>query len=222
MELYEYDIAAYNFPQIIADYLRVDDLASLRSDVEDAAGQNSLYKNMEQATPYRRLYACLNGPAGQRFYDTYQRFVREVIQPQYGEAIFYQQRPSHRILFSNNPGASRFHRDRDYGHSPVEINYSVPQTDAFGTNTFWIESEEGKEDFAPIEMRLGQFVRFHGASLMHGAKANTTGRSRVSFDFRVVPLSQAPAELKNASDKKEAASLATNPHRFVLMSDRGA
>ena len=221
MKLYEYDVSTYNFPQIIAGYLQVDDLSALRSDVGDDPTQakNSLYKNMEQATHYRHLYEHLNGAAGERFYDTYERFVREVIQPQYGEPIFYQKKPSHRILFYNNPGESRFHRDKDYGHSTAEINYSVPQTDAFDTNTFWIESEEGKEDFTPIEMKLGQFVRFNGASLKHGAKANTTGKSRVSFDFRVIPLSNAPAEFTDTSAWKEEDKdnpLFQNAHNFVL------
>ncbi len=220
MKLYEYDIATYNFPQIIADYLQTEDLSALRSDVEDAEGSNSLYKNMEQATLYQNLYAGLSGATGQQFYDTYKRFVREVIQPQYNEPIFYQKKPSHRILFYNNPGESRFHRDRDYGHSTAEINYSVPQTDAFDTNTFWIESEEGKEDFQPINMKLGQFVRFHGASLMHGARANTTGKSRVSFDFRIVPLSAASADLIKAFSQEKPDRedpLYQNAHRFVRL-----
>ena len=221
MKLYEYDVQTYNFPQIIAHYLQVDDLSGLRSDVEDTLlqQQNSLYKNMEQASHYQRLYEQLNGPAGQQFYATYERFVREVIQPQYEEPIFYQKKPSHRILFYNNPGESRFHRDIDYGHSAAEINYSVPQTDAFDTNTFWIESQAGKEDYTPVNMKLGQYVRFHGATLRHGAKANTTGKSRVSFDFRVMPLSQAPAEFTDMSNWKEKDKdnpLFQNAHNFVL------
>ena len=223
MKLYDYDIQQYNFPQIIADYLVTDDLSALRSDVKDASGQNSLYKNMEQATYYRRLYEQLDSEAGRRFYSTYERFVHEVIQPQYGEPIFYQKKPSHRVLFYNNPGESRFHRDSDYGHSTAEINYSVPQTDAFGTNTFWIESEAGKEDFQPVEMKVGQFARFHGASLMHGARANTTGKSRVSFDFRVIPQSQAPSEFSNSSRWKEEDKdnpLLQNAHNFVLTRER--
>jgi hypothetical protein len=220
MQIFTYDTATYPFPQIIADFLGEEDLGALACELSaDEADQNSLYKNMESSAAYKQLYAQLNGEAGQKFYQTYERFVREVIRPQYAEPIFYQKKPTHRILFSNTPGQSRFHRDRDYGHSTAEINYLVPQSPAFGTNTMWLESEEGKEDFKPVEMLVGEFVRFNGASLMHGAKVNTTGRSRVSFDFRVIPQSKAPAQFADSSRWKEEDldnPLLQNAHNFAL------
>ena len=220
MKIYEYAIEEYNFLKIIADYLKVDDLTCLETDVSSAAGaQHSLYKNMEQATLYKRLYDGLNGATGQQFYQTYERFIQKVVRAQFSEPIYYQKKPTHRILFLNNPGESRFHRDRDYGHSKAEINYLVPQTPAYDTNTFWLESEEGKEDFRPVNMQIGEFVRFNGASLKHGAKVNTTGKSRVSFDFRVIPSSKAPASFTNTSAWKEEDKdnpLFKNAHNFVL------
>ena len=156
MKIYEYPIEEYNFPKIIADYLKADDLTCLETDVSLAAGaQHSLYKNMEQATLYKRLYDGLSGATGQQFYQTYERFIQKVVRAQFSEPIYYQKKPTHRILFLNNPGESRFHRDRDYGHSTAEINYLVPQTPAYDTNTFWLESEEGKEDFKPVNMQIG-------------------------------------------------------------------
>ena len=218
--IYAYDLEQYNFTNIITNYLAVDDLSQLHSSLEESTGEtNSLYKNMEQSPAYQRLYDCLNADEGHRFYDTYERFVQEVIRPQYDEPIFYQKKPTHRILFRDTPGVSRFHRDRDYGHSTAEINYFVPQTPAFGTNTVWIESEEGKEDFTPMEMEAGQFARFNGASLAHGAQVNTSGKSRVSFDFRVIPFSRKPAAFADPSSwKKEDENnpLLQNAHKFTL------
>ena len=218
--IYEYDPERYNFPRIISDYLDVQDLSQLHSSLSEQAGEaNSLYKNMEQSPAYQQLYDCLNGEPGYQFYDTYERFMREVIRPQYNESIFYQKKPTHRILFRDTPGVSRFHRDRDYGHSTAEINYFVPQTAAFGTNTVWIESEEGREDFMPMEMEPGQFARFNGASLAHGAQVNTSDRTRVSFDFRVIPLSRKPAAFADPSSWKEGDEnnpLLQNAHKFAL------
>ncbi len=220
MNIYTYTTEDYNFPQIIANYLGVDDLSVLESDISSETGaQHSLYKNMEQATLYKRLYEGLSGAASREFYQTYERFIEEVVRPQFNEPIYYQKKPTHRILFLNNPGESRFHRDRDYGHSTAEINYLVPQTAAYATNTFWLESEEGKEDFQPVEMQVGEFVRFNGASLKHGAKVNTTGKSRVSFDFRVIPFSKAPASFTDTSawnEEDKDNPLFKNAHNFVL------
>ena len=188
-----YDPATYDFRGVIAELLGQQDLTALTADYADGAdrAENSLYKNMEQSPHFRRLYAGLESQPGQVFYTLYDRFVREVIRPQYAEPIYYQRRPSHRILFADTPGQSRFHRDRDYGHHGSEVNYLVVQTPAFATNTIWIESEEGKADYVPVELEPGQYVRFKGVDLEHGAQLNVTGRSRVSFDFRVMPASQA-------------------------------
>lgn len=189
-----FDPEAYPFHQIIAGYVGRDDLTNLRAEYGETADRsgNSLYKNMEASPLFRRMYAALNGKAGQSFYNLYRRFLADVIRPRFDGPIYYQTKPSHRILFADTPGQSRFHRDSDYGHDPAEINFLVPQTPAAGNNTMWIESEVGKEDYGPLDMELGQFARFHGAVLSHGAMVNDTGRSRVSFDFRVVPADRAP------------------------------
>lgn len=219
--IYKYDLAKYNFAKIIADYLEVNDLSALEASLSSNNGtsQNSLYKNMEQSVAYKKLYESLNSANGSLFYDTYKRFIQEVIRPEYDEPILYQKKPTHRILFLDTPGVSRFHRDRDYGHSTAEINYFVPQTKAFGTNTVWIESTEGAKDFTPMDVEVGQFARFNGASLEHGAKENKTGKSRVSFDFRIIPFSKQPAIVTDTSsweEKDKDNPLFQNAHNFSL------
>lgn len=217
---YSYDLGAYNFTKIIADYLATNDLSALSAATpgDEQTLQNSLYKNMEQTPAYRQLHECLHGKPGAVFYRTYERFIREVIRTQYEEPIYYQKKPTHRILYRDTPGVSRFHRDRDYGHSIGEINYFVPQTRAFATNTVWIESAEGKEDFSPMELDAGQFARFNGASLLHGAKVNDTNKTRVSFDFRVIPASKTASHFIDVSDWKEEDRQPERlgPHHFML------
>ena len=223
IQIFDYDLEKYNFPKIIADFLNTDAAAldGLKIDAEkhDLESIDSIYKNMERTEAYKNLYGGLNSDEGKRFYDTYSRFVEEVIRPSYREAIYYQSRPTHRILYSNSEGVSRFHRDRDYGHSTYEINHFVPQTKAFGTNTVWIESEEGKEDFKPMELRPGQFARFDGPNLMHGAKLNTSGKTRISFDFRIVKSSDLTTDDgSTATDETYGLQkeLSRNAHRFQI------
>lgn len=202
-----YDTRVYPFRQLIGKYIGEDDLEKLSATYDsDPALENSLYKNMEQSPVFRAMYAGLASAEGQQFYELYERFVREVIRPQYDGPIYYQTKPSHRILFADVPGQSRFHRDADYGHDPAEVNYWVALTPAYGTNTFWIESEEGKGDYRPVEAMPGQYVRFRGSILSHGAKNNTTGKSRVSFDFRVIPAAQAPAAYRGEQTETDEAN----------------
>ena len=217
-KILNYDPCSYDFRGVIADLLGRQDLTTLTADYTDGTDRaaNSLYKNMEQSPHFRRLYAGLESESGQAFYALYVRFVREVIRPQYAEPIYYQRRPSHRILFADTPGQSRFHRDRDYGHHGSEVNYLVVQTPAFATNTIWIESEVGRADYAPVVLQPGQYLRFKGVDLAHGAQLNGTGCSRVSFDFRIIPYSAAPTGIGAAADPAETNPVRKNARNFLL------
>lgn len=222
-EIIEYDLSKFDFPGLYRKKAGVEDLTKLYSGLSDSPEreQNSVYKNMEQTEIYQRLFENLH--TDDEFANLYQKFIREVIQPIFGEPIFYQAQPSHRIHFIDSRGQLRFHKDMDYGHREVEVNFSVPMTPAFDTNSIFIESEPGVEDFIPMELKPGQAARFKGSTHTHGARNNTTASSRLSFDFRVVPFSEAPGELKAQKiegvyngDLKEA--LKKNPHHFVLFS----
>lgn len=216
-----FDAARYPFHELIAEFVGEADLASLTADDLPAGGVGegaSLYKNMEAAAAHKALYAGLASARGDDFYALYRRFVREVVVPQFGEAVYYQRRPSHRVLFRDTPGSPRYHRDRDYGHDPVEVNYLVPQTRAFGTNAMWLESSEDAGDFAPAELELGEYLRFDGANCRHGAHANDSGATRVSFDFRVVPASLAPDDVRaSAKTGRTGNPVQDNARSFALI-----
>ena len=220
----EYPLEKYNFTRIISNFLAVDELSEIKAEsvIENSSGNKdfSLYKNMEQTQAYKRLYEKLNSEEGQEFYETFNNFIFNVIRPQYDEPIYYQEKPTHRILFKNSEGVSRFHRDSDYGHNEAEINYFIPQTLAFETNTLWIESEKGKEDYRAMNVSPGEMMRFKGVSLKHGAKKNETHKTRVSFDFRVIPFSKWPENVTDTSKwtekDKQSNHLYKNAHQFKL------
>ena len=67
-----------------------------------------------------------------------------------------------------------------------ELNFFLPVTDAYDTNNIWVESEEGKEDYHPINAKYGQVVMWDGSNLLHGNKTNIENTTRISFDFRVI------------------------------------
>lgn len=125
----------------------------------------------------------------EEFLPTYKSFIENVIKPAYGQQIVYQKIPTFRIHYRNNVAVGEFHRDRDYGHNPKEINYFVPLTDAYRSATIYCESQEGKQDYKPLECAYGNFVVFDGCNLKHGNIPNVEKYTRVSFDFRVIPFS---------------------------------
>jgi hypothetical protein len=211
MRILTFDLASYDFPAEIRTLLGVRDLSALRAggsfDPEAA-----LYRNMQEAEPYRRLMQALSDrERAARLADLYRRFVAERIAPEHEGPLLYQARPTFRMLFPEMSGESRFHRDRDYGHQAAEINYSVALTPCFGTNAIWIESREGLEDYQPIELEPGEMVEFDGATLKHGALRNATEVCRVSFDFRVLPVARANGRIES----EPSWTAEPDPHRFA-------
>lgn len=96
-------------------------------------------------------------------------FIESVLAPLYDGVKAYQKPPSFRLHYSQR-GSSSFHRDRDYGVKNGRLNLWVPLTRVWGENSIWIESEVGKEDFAPVELSYGQALIFDGSNLCHGSK----------------------------------------------------
>ena len=83
----------------------------------------------------------------------------------------------------------KMHRDADYArHYDTEINIWVPVTEVRESNGLYLESSPGKGDFRPFCMKNGQYMQFHGYACRHYSKENDTEVTRVSFDFRVIPL----------------------------------
>merc|ERR1711981_506931 len=82
------------------------------------------------------------------------------------------------------------HRDSDYAaHHGAEINFWIPLTRVWGSNSLFVESRPGKEDFHPLELGPGELAIFNGSKCLHYTRANDTNCTRVSFDFRVIPKS---------------------------------
>lgn len=221
-EILSYNPENFPFDQIIRKLLEKEslDALSIKDEQVETKKEYSFYKNMEQSSTFKKLYQNLEGTFGEEFYRTYYRFIKEVIRPQFSEAIYFQKKPSHRILFRDLEGVARFHKDSDYGHNPTEINYWVPQTMSFKSNSIWIannaETRE-PEEHSPVQLEVGEYLKFDGANLSHGAMPNKTGKSRVSFDFRVVPVSEASSQIKEvASNQNGQNPVMTNAHKFEL------
>jgi len=178
----EYDPQRYPFAVPMQAALGIDRLDELHQGSEYPL----LSRHEDQSTQFHAALYDL----GPDFYDIYIRFLTEVVQPFIGEDIIYQRVPTFRVHLPGNVAVGEFHRDSDYAHGPGEINFWLPVTRAWATNTVWIESEEGAEDFEPHECEIGEVLIFDGVRLKHGNRVNATGKTRVSFDFRIVPRSR--------------------------------
>ena len=129
------------------------------------------------------------------FDDIYKIFLEDKIKPRFGEEIVYQKIPTFRVHLPGNVSVGEFHKDKhyrdgDWADKVQELNYFVPLTKAYGTNTVWAETEEDLGDYKEIRGEYGECVEWEASKLTHGNKQNITLRTRVSFDFRVIPMSR--------------------------------
>ena len=205
--LLEYDVARYNFPQLVGELLgQGGELSSLHTTPEGvdflrgtaqtasrayAARRNVFDKKFKQVDAFRQ---------GSKLQETYLRFLHEVIVPalerhvEVGNSLLYQAVPNFRCHL---PGTGHLlvhrHRDADYHHQPNELNCWLPLTTTFGTNTLWAESQPGQGDFRPFELQPGQCMLFWGHQCEHYTVPNLTDHSseslRVASAFEPEPSS---------------------------------
>lgn len=207
----QYDMARYPFTDIVAELLETMD-----SSMDGQTPQEALSRLHERTLQKRPLYDHLakaykaagrNVPeeflqynsslkarleksiAWTRFIDTYRKFVKDVCAPLCGShRVIFQCPPTIRIVLPGAPATIRMHCDADYPvHWKGEINFWLPVTAVFGSNTLWLESEPLSGDFRPMELRPGELLRFNGYECRHYTTTNETAVSRVSFDWRAIP-----------------------------------
>jgi len=208
MKIINYNTGKYNFKDYIQKALNTNTLSFIHKN-DDFIYNEKFKRENDQSTHYHKLYYDFSRTA--EFTELFKSFIEGVVKPQFGEEVVYQTIPTFRLHFPGNIAVGEYHRDRNYRDEDwasrvKESNFFLPFTDAFGTNTIWVESEEGKEDFSPMEVEYGQIVMWDGTNLLHGNKTNEESTTRVSFDFRVMPMSRyEPSEHGSINTKSKFA-----------------
>jgi len=130
-----------------------------------------------------------------------------------------QRFPTIRFHFPQNISVFEFHRDSDYGHPIGEINCFYAINECNETSALQVEKDLGLENYAPLNLQPGQYALLNTSTFRHGDKLNTSKATRVSMDFRFIPIEN----LGNTSGE----SLSTNKKfsvndYFIKETDRTA
>jgi hypothetical protein len=125
-----YESSAFPFAEVVGRHLNVHDLSRSHELVEYA-----LFKREtdQQTIFHKRFYGI-----DEHFFNVYRRFVKQVAEPYVGEEVVYQRVPTFRVHLPDNLGVGEFHRDRDYNHQTSEINFWLPLTNAWESNSIYI------------------------------------------------------------------------------------
>lgn len=178
IRLHDYPLKRFDFPAAVAKVLGLSDMAEVDRGFTPEAGAD-----LGDTVAHRTFYAGFED-----LRDLYQDFVVARIFPLFQQSICVQRTPTFRIAYPGGVAVREFHVDADYNHQHGTVNFWLPVTRAFDTNTMWMESAPGRGDYQPANLRPGQVLEFDATLLRHGNRPNTTESTRVSFDFRVIPL----------------------------------
>ena len=192
---YTYDTDKYKFRELVSTLYKVDNLEKIHKYKSELVKDE--YKDLnihnENSTDFHDIFYKKLNDNWTELYDAYDNFVHNEIVPNLDERFHYQYLPTFRVHLPNKLQAVHtWHSDSDqlHRHPKGEINIWLPLTKCYGTNTMWIESESFKLDFKPLEGNYGNFWINNGNVCIHGNKPNITSSTRMSFDFRVIPLSK--------------------------------
>jgi hypothetical protein len=111
-------------------------------------------------------------------------FIKAELSPHFLSTPKVRHPPMFRIHPPGWESISPYHKDSEYGLPSGAINAWIPLTEVWDSNALWIESAEDRRDFRPVCLHYGQALIFDAVRLTHGSRKNSTGSTRVSFDFR--------------------------------------
>ncbi|WP_424530084.1 hypothetical protein ACOZ38_10920 [Sphaerisporangium viridialbum] len=192
--VHDYDSTKFDFVSILSGIYDVDDLAKLRADVPI----DVLTVETDQATDFHAKFYDAFEPSIRTLY---REFIASIVPDVLKTDEFcFQRVPTFRIHLPGNVAVGEFHTDGDYNHGDGEINFWVPFTPAWGSNSVWIEDELGSAKYEPVTLNPGQALVFDAVNWSHGNVVNETGHTRVSFDFRCIPLKNYTASTLKSVD----------------------
>jgi len=180
---FTFDREEYKFRSEVEGMFQTNDLEHIH-EVEDCSFGILSFATDQRTKLHKTFYSQVRES---NFLNVYHKFLKEVILPKFNQDILYQKIPTFRAQVPNNISVAEFHKDKSYSHSPHEVNIFLPLTPAKDTSTIWVESEEDLGDYSPMNADYGEYYIWNGSNLKHGNKINTTGMTRFSIDFRILP-----------------------------------
>ena len=154
-----------------------------------------LQKGTDQKTPiHSAIYNSFDksGFLSSNFYKSYQNLQLTILnvlkkECDSDQTWACQRWPTIRIQFPMNVSVFEFHRDSDYKHPLGEINCFYAINTCKDSSALQVEENLGHDNFKPLNLKAGEYALLNTSIFKHGDIQNTTGKTRVSMDFRFIP-----------------------------------
>lgn len=191
-----YDNNKYDFRECIAECFNIN--INKLDEIHNLGYKYNVFEEFGPDTQtwyHQTFYKYLKSESGIKMKNIYNNLIKEVILPYLGlKEALVQQFPSFRIQLPNNVAVAKAHTDSSLGHPYGEINFTYSITDMFDTNTIYIEKTTGKKDFIPMEINANNNISFNANQNVHFNKLNKTNKTRMSMDYRILPLNYIPKQ----------------------------
>lgn len=184
---FPYATTFHGFDRLVSNLFGCNDLSRLHE--ISAPRYDKLFEvGKDSSTIFHQIFYDKYRSGWPEMENVYEGFVRLFGCYLYGKEFLYQKFPTFRVHLPGNVAVGAFHNDGEFHHPQGEMNFIIPLTNSDDTASCWLESWPGKKDFQPMRMRVGEVIVFDGNRLTHGNKVNETGVTRVSMDFRILPI----------------------------------
>ena len=179
MEKLKYNIDDFPFREMIRDWFKVD-----LDRLHEEKNYKHFTRKTDQQTHWHKLFYEKVRESNEWDWH-YKWFIKQIKKVSWNDKpIVYQKIPTFRVHFPDNVAVGEWHKDIEYRSEDWvdELNYYVPVTEAKDTSTLYVETECGN---TPLDTEYGEYWEWNGLKMKHGNVENITGKTRVSFDFRV-------------------------------------
>ena len=152
------------------------------------------------------------------FNEQYFKFLRTQVLPLFPEEqhIVIQKTPNIRFSIPENAAIGfdpndpenivGLHCDRNFGHHHTEQNFIIPITRMFDSNSIYHEpfpsSNTDPANFENLVLNTNEFANAYFNEIKHCNHINQTGKTRISFDIRIIPFSKYQEHLADFKETK--------------------
>ena len=152
------------------------------------------------------------------FNETYIKFIKTYIKPLFPDETYIaiQKTPNIRFSLPNSTAIGRdpqdpanivgLHNDSMFGHNENEMNFIIPITPMFSTNSIYyepfVDSKINPIEYENLILHTDEFLQAYLNKLKHCNQLNRTDKTRISFDIRVIPYSKYMDNLDFFTDTK--------------------
>lgn len=191
-KIFNFNIQKHKFIEYLQNLYNNDNLNQLQFESEDFKKFNNQKGGLDDRETDLHKIFYNEIKSNNNFKILYCNFVKDIYEDFFPDeqVLIYQSFPSIRLQYSNSVVVPP-HCDSDsLGCHPLgEKNFLIPITEMKNTSSVYLESKPGASDFESINMEYGNLLFFNGNKCIHYNMENKEGKLRISFDFRVLTLS---------------------------------